>query len=68
MCHNSRWISSLGISGKGGCIKGLCVHELLILRDQKRHIKLLHIKLCPVTLVTGLFGRVPGQKDLCSLV
>ena len=36
-------------------------------REQKRHIKLWHTKLCPVTLVTGSPGRVSGQKDLCSL-
>ena len=36
-------------------------------REQKRHIKLWHIKLCPVTSVTGPPGRVSGQKDLCSL-
>ena len=34
-------------------------------REQKRHIKLLHIKLFPVGLVTGPPGRVSGQKDLC---
>ena len=38
-----------------------------ISREQKRHIKLLHIKLFPVGLVTGPPGRVSGQKDLCSL-
>ena len=38
-----------------------------IYREQKRHIKLFHIKLCPVTPVTGPPGRVSGQKDLCSL-
>ena len=36
-------------------------------REQKRHIKLLHIKLFPVAPVTGPPGRVSGQKDLCSL-
>ena len=36
-------------------------------REQKRHIKLLHIKLFPVTLVTGPPGRASGQKDLCAL-
>ena len=36
-------------------------------REQKRHIKLLHIKLLPVAPVTGPPGRVSGQKDLCSL-
>ena len=35
--------------------------------EQKRHIKLLHIKLFPAALVTGPPGRVSGQKDLCSL-
>ena len=39
----------------------------LTIRVQKRHIKLCHTKLCPVTPVTGLPGRVPGQRDLCSL-
>ena len=38
-----------------------------IAREQKRHIKLLHIKLFPVAPVTGPPGRVSGQKDLCSL-
>ena len=38
-----------------------------MIREQKRHIKLLHIKLFPVAPVTGPPGRVPGQKDLCSL-
>ena len=37
-------------------------------REQKRHIKLLHIKLFPVAPVTGPPGRVSGQKDLCSLI
>ena len=32
-------------------------------REQKRHIKLWHIKLCPAIPVAGL----PGHKDLCSL-
>ena len=36
-------------------------------REQRRHIKCLHIKLFPVALVTGPPGRVSGQKDLCSL-
>ena len=36
-------------------------------REQKRHIKLLHIKLCPVGPVTGPPSRVSGQKDVCSL-
>ena len=36
-------------------------------REQKRHIKLSHIELFPVALVTGPPGRVFGQKDLCSL-
>ena len=36
-------------------------------REQKRHIKLLHLKLFPVAPVTGPPGRVSGQKDLCSL-
>ena len=31
-------------------------------REQKRHIKLQHIKLCLVNSVTGLPGQVPGQK------
>ena len=31
-------------------------------REQKRHIKLLHIKLFPVAPVTGPPGRVSGQK------
>ena len=45
-----------------------CLFIPIPFREQKRHIKLLHIKLCPVTSVTGLPGRVPpGQKDLCSL-
>ena len=35
--------------------------------EQKRHIKLLHIKLFAVAPVTGPPGRVSGQKDLCSL-
>ena len=35
--------------------------------EEKAH-KLLHIlKLFSVTPVTGLRGRVPGQKELCSL-
>ena len=37
------------------------------LGSRKRDIKLWHIKLCPVTSVTGPPGRVSGQKDLCSL-
>ena len=36
-------------------------------REQKRHIKLLHIKLVPVAPVTGPPGRVSRQKDLCYL-
>ena len=36
-------------------------------REQKRHIKLLHLKLLPVAPVAGPPGRVSGQKDLCSL-
>ena len=40
----------------------------LLFREKKRHIRLLHIKLFFVTPgVTGLPGRVPGRKDLCSL-
>ena len=35
--------------------------------EQTRHIKAYHIKLCPVILVTGLPGRVSGQRDLCCL-
>ena len=38
-----------------------------VYREQKRHIKLLHIKLFPVAPVTSPPGRVSGQKDLCSL-
>ena len=34
---------------------------------EKAHKNFFHIKLCPVTPVTGLPGRVSGQKDLCSL-
>ena len=37
------------------------------IREQKRHIKLLHIKLFPVGPVTGPPGRVSGQNNLCSL-
>ena len=33
-----------------------------VYREQKRHMKL-----CPVTLLTSLPGRVPGQNYLCSL-
>ena len=36
-------------------------------REQKRHIKLSHIKLFPVAPVTGPPGRVSRQKDLCCL-
>ena len=36
-------------------------------RQQEKAHKLLHIRLCPVTQVTGLLGQVPGQKYLCSL-
>ena len=35
--------------------------------DQKRHLKAQHIKLCPVTPVAGLLGRISGQKDSCSM-
>ena len=35
-------------------------------REEKRHIKLWHIKLFPVTPVTGP-GRVPGHKNVWSL-
>ena len=35
-------------------------------REQKRHIKLLHIKFFPVAPVTGPPSRESGQKDLCS--
>ena len=35
--------------------------------EQKRHIKLLHIKLFPVAPVTGPPGRVSGQKDFMFL-
>ena len=38
-----------------------------VAREQKRHIKLFHIKLFPLTPVTGPPGRVSRQKDLCSL-
>ena len=40
-----------------------------LVRERKRHIKLLHIKLLlfPVAPVTGPPGRVSRQKDLCSL-
>ena len=31
-------------------------------REQERHIKLYHIKLCPVTSVTGPPGRYPDKK------
>ena len=39
----------------------------LFYREHTRHIKFLHMKLSPVNPVTGLPGRVPGQKDVCSL-
>ena len=32
------------------------------IREQKRHIKLLHIKLFPVAPVTGAPGQASGQK------
>ena len=35
--------------------------------EQKRHVKLLHIKLFAAAPVTGPPDRVSGQKDLCSL-
>ena len=41
--------------------------EAISYREQKRHIKLFHIKLFPVAPVTGPPGRVSGRKDLCSL-
>ena len=43
------------------------IPEAPVYREQKRHIKLLHIKLFPVAPVTGPPGRVSGQKDLCYL-
>ena len=33
-------------------------------KGTKRRIKLYHIKLCPVTPITGLAGRVPTQKNI----
>ena len=38
-----------------------------MIREQKRHIRLLHINLFRVAPVTGPPGRVSRQKDLCSL-
>ena len=52
------------------CVPKSCLAEepvSPIFKDQKRHMKLWHVKLSPVTTVTGLPGRVPGQQDLCSL-
>ena len=42
------------------------VVRICIYREQKRHIKLLHIELFPVAPVSGPPGRVSGQKDLCN--
>ena len=39
----------------------------MVYREQKRHIKVWHTKLCPVTPEAGDAGRAPGQKYLCSL-
>ena len=59
------------VKGKGDMFlrKRLIIFKIvqIIFREQKRHIKLLHIKLFPVAPVTGPPGRVSGQKDLCSL-
>ena len=62
-----------GVSGRGAPKerrRGRAEKRLskrVFFRKQKRHIKLLHIKLFPVAPVTGPPGRVSGQKDLCSL-
>ena len=53
----------------GVCMKWHKRHRprLIHYREQRRHIKLFHIKLFPVGPVTGPPGRGSGQKDLCSL-
>ena len=54
-------------SGSGEGLSELVMEFSAVLGTRKRHIKLWHIKLCPVTSVTGPPGRVSGRKDLCSL-
>ena len=56
--------SPCSVPAKKCPLLSVCLQKI---REQKRHIKLWHIKLCPVTSVTGPPGRVSGQKDLCSL-
>ena len=63
----SLWIRDLPEKLSEDTLSGLTPIPKGNSREQKRHIKLLHMKLFPVAPVTGPPGQVSGQKDLCSL-